>query len=60
MVYDCPDSLALLSQVNIDLDQNKCDHIIIDAYYLDNHYHALRKMYLLIHNFFMVMIYQRE
>ena len=40
MVHDCTDSLALLSQVNIDLEQNKRDHI---AYCIDNQYHALRK-----------------
>ena len=40
MVHDCTDSLALLSQVNTDLEQNKHDHI---AYCLDNQYHTLRK-----------------
>ena len=40
MVHDCTDSLALLSQVNSDLEQNRRDHI---AYCLDNQYHALRK-----------------
>ena len=40
MVHDCTDSLALLSQVNTDIEQNRCDHI---AYCLDNQYHALRK-----------------
>ena len=40
MVHDCTDSLALLSQVNTDLEQNRRDHI---AYCLDNQYHALRK-----------------
>ena len=40
MVHDCTDSLALLSQVNADLEQNRCDHI---AYCLDNQYHTLRK-----------------
>ena len=33
MVHDCTDSLALLSQVNADLEQNRRDHI---AYCLDN------------------------
>ena len=40
MVHDCTDSLALLSHVNTDLEQNSCDHI---AYCLDNKYHALKK-----------------
>ena len=40
MVHDCTDSLALLSQVNTDIEQNRCDHI---AYCLNNQYHALRK-----------------
>ena len=40
MVHNCTDSLALLSQVNIDLVENRHDHI---AYCLDNQYHALRK-----------------
>ena len=40
MVHDCTDSLALLSQVNIDPEQNKGDHI---AYCIDNQYHALSK-----------------
>ena len=40
MVHDCTDLLALLSQVNIDLEQNRRDHT---AYCLDNQYHALRK-----------------
>ena len=40
MVHDCTDSLALLSQVNTDLEQDRRDHI---AYCLDNQYHALRK-----------------
>ena len=40
MVHDCTDSLALLSQVNADLEQNRRDHI---AYCLDNQYHTLRK-----------------
>ena len=40
MVHNCTDSLALLSQVNTDLEQNRRDHI---AYCLDNQYHALRK-----------------
>ena len=40
MVHDCTDSLALLSQVNTDLEQNRRDHI---AYCLDNQYHTLRK-----------------
>ena len=40
MVHDCTDSLALLSQVNSDFEQNRCDHI---AYCLHNQYHALRK-----------------
>ena len=33
MVHDCSNSLALLSQVNTDLEQNRRDHI---AYCLDN------------------------
>ena len=33
MVDDCTDSLALLSQVNTELEQNRHDHI---AYCLDN------------------------
>ena len=57
MVHDCTDSLALLSQVNIDLEQNRRDHI---AYCIDNQYYALRKMYLLIQNFFLVIIYQKK
>ena len=40
MVHDCTDSLALLIQVNTDLDQNRRDHI---AYCLDNQYHTLKK-----------------
>ena len=40
MVHDCTDSLALLSQVNADLEQNRHDHI---AYCLDNQYYTLRK-----------------
>ena len=40
MVHDCIDSLALLSQVNADLEQNRHDHI---AYCPDKQYHALRK-----------------
>ena len=40
MVNDSTDSLALLSQVNTDLEQNRRDHI---AYCLDNQYHTLRK-----------------
>ena len=40
MVFDCTDSLALLSQLNTDLEQNRHDHI---AYFPDNQYHALRK-----------------
>ena len=40
IVHDCTDSLALLNQVNADLEQNRCDHI---AYCLDNQYHTLRK-----------------
>ena len=40
MVHDCTDSLALLSQVNTDLKQNRRGHI---AYCLDDQYHALRK-----------------
>ena len=40
MVHDCTDSLALLSHVNVDLEQNSRDHI---AYCLDNQYHTLRK-----------------
>ena len=40
MVHNCTDSLALLSQVNTDLEQNRHDYI---AYCLDNQYHALRK-----------------
>ena len=40
MVHDCTDSLALLSQVNTDLEQNRRDHI---AYCLDNQYYTLRK-----------------
>ena len=57
MVHDCTDSLALLSQVNIDLEQNRRDHI---AYCIENQYYALRKMYLLIQNFFLVIIYQKK
>ena len=33
MVDDCTDSLALISQVNTELEQNRHDHI---AYCLDN------------------------
>ena len=55
MVHDCTDSLALLGPVNIDLEQNSHDHI---AYCLDNTMHC-EKMYLLIQNFFWVMIYQK-
>ena len=40
MVHDCTDSLPVLSQVNTDLEQNRCNHI---AYFPDNQYHALRK-----------------
>ena len=40
MVHDCTDLLALLSQVDIDLEQSRCVHI---GYCLDNQYHALRK-----------------
>ena len=40
MVHDWTDSLALLSQVNTDLEQNRHDHI---AYRLDNLYHTLRE-----------------
>ena len=40
MVHDFTDSLALLSQVNADLEQNRHDHI---AYCLDNQYYTLRK-----------------
>ena len=40
MVHDTTDSVALLSQVNSDLEQNRCDHIM---YCLDNQYHAQRK-----------------
>ena len=40
MVFHCTDSLALLSQLNADLEQNRHDHI---AYFPDNQYHALRK-----------------
>ena len=40
IVHDCTDSLALLSQVNADLEQNMSDHT---AYCLDNQYHTLRK-----------------
>ena len=40
MVYDCTDSLAHLSQVHADLEQDRSDHI---AYYLENQYHALKK-----------------
>ena len=40
MVYDCTYSLALLSQVTTNLEQNRCDHI---AYCLDNQYYAVRK-----------------
>ena len=40
MVHDCTDSLAPLSQVNADLEQDMSDHI---AYYLENQYHALKK-----------------
>ena len=42
MVRDCTDSLALLSQVNTDLEQSRRDDI---ADCLDNQYHALRKNY---------------
>ena len=37
MVHDCTDSLALLSQVNTDLEQNRHDHI---GYCVDNQYHT--------------------
>ena len=40
MVHDCTDSLAHLSQVHADLEQDRSDHI---AYYLENQYHALKK-----------------
>ena len=40
MVHDFTDSLALLNQVNADLEQNRHDHI---AYCLDNQYYTLRK-----------------
>ena len=40
MVHDCIDSLALLSQENTDLKQNRRHHI---AHCLDNQCHALRK-----------------
>ena len=40
MVHDWTDSLALLSQGNTDLEQNRHDHI---AYLLDNLYHTLRE-----------------
>ena len=40
MVHDSTDSLALLSQVNTDLEQNRRDHI---AHCLDYQYHTLRK-----------------
>ena len=40
MVHDCTDSLALLSHVNTDFEQNRHDHI---AYCLDNQYPPLRK-----------------
>ena len=40
MVHNCTDSLALLSQVNTDLEQNRRDYI---AYCLDSQYYALRK-----------------
>ena len=39
MVHASTDSLALLSQVNTDLEQNRCDI----AYCLDNQYQALQK-----------------
>ena len=41
MVHDSIDSLAPLSQMNTDLDQNGRDHI---AYCLDNQYYALSKI----------------
>ena len=40
MVHDCTGSLALLSQVNTDLQQNRRDHI---AHCLHNQCHTLRK-----------------
>ena len=40
MVHDCTDSLAHLSQVHADLEQDRSDNI---AYYLENQYHALKK-----------------
>ena len=40
MVYDCTDSLALISQVNTELEQNSRDYI---TYCLDDQYHALIK-----------------
>ena len=40
MVHDCTDSLVLLSQVNTDIEQNRCNRI---GYCLDNQYHTLRK-----------------
>ena len=40
MAHDCTDSPVHLSHVNIDPEQNCCDHI---AYCLDNQYHTLRK-----------------
>ena len=40
MVYDCTDSLALISQVNTELEQNIRDYI---TYCLDDQYHTLIK-----------------
>ena len=40
MVYDCTDSLALISQVNTELEQNSRDYI---TYCLDDQYHTLIK-----------------
>ena len=57
MVHDCTDSLTLPSQVNTDLEQNRRGQI---AYCLDDQYRTLRKMYLLIQDFILVMIYQKE
>ena len=57
MVHDCTDSLTLTSQVNTDLEQNRRGQI---AYCLDDQYRTLRKMYLLIQDFILVMIYQKE
>ena len=40
IVHYCTDSLALLSHLNTDLEQNQHNNI---AYYLDNQYNPLRK-----------------